>query len=217
MLGLLLYLIFGLNNYNSVAHFYDLASKLVYGDNLYKIQIDVLNQLPIEGKILILGGGTGLILKWLATHRPNLEIIFQDASSSMIKKARSNVSEDQNITFLHSSSFDHQYGADFVFAAFFFDLFTQQESEGIIKSVNQNCNYKPSWVVCDFILDNKTKRAVIRKIQIKLSILFFKITTSHHLNFLPNVFDAFNSTAYEARYSNRIAGGFLCSKVFSPI
>jgi ubiquinone/menaquinone biosynthesis C-methylase UbiE len=214
VLGLLLYPFFGLNNYNSIAFLYDFAAKFIYGDNLYKIQIDALSQLPAEGKLLILGGGTGQILKWLHKNRPKIQIAFQDASSKMIEIAKRRVHESQNIQFIHSASFNHDYQCDFVFAAFFFDLFTLNQSQNIIASVQNSNKDNLTWHVCDFVIDDKTKAKLLRKVQVKLSILFFKLTANHQLNYLPQVFQSFTGKGFKCMHNSTLGGGFLCSQAF---
>ncbi len=49
-------------NYNNSAWFYDSLAGLVYGKALVKAQVYLLQYIPADSNILIVGGGTGWIL-----------------------------------------------------------------------------------------------------------------------------------------------------------
>src|SRR5689334_3514018 len=65
------------NNYNSVAFFYDSLNRIVFGNSTIRSQVWLLQQIPANASILVIGGGTGWILEKLAeVHSSGLHIIY---------------------------------------------------------------------------------------------------------------------------------------------
>ncbi|MEO1255896.1 MAG: hypothetical protein AAFY41_13590, partial [Bacteroidota bacterium] len=90
------------NNFNSVAPFYDFLSKLVFDSSLLRAQKIYLDRIRSTDKVLILGGGTGEILKFV----PKCEsLYFLDKSSKMIEIAERKML-DQNTKFIQADFFN---------------------------------------------------------------------------------------------------------------
>ena len=201
-----------LNAYNIIANSYGLLASLMFGKSINKIQHKLIQQLPTEGTLLILGGGNGKILPLLYQHAPKLQIEYLEASSAMIELAIEQAPSSQDISFNHNSNFTTKHKAhDFIFCGFFFDQFTESEISQIIAKTGKE---EVSWFVADFSLTEVTKFRLWRKLQIKLSILFFKLVAKHAVNYLPNVFETFQQNGYRSVYMNTLSNGFYRSQVF---
>ncbi|MDA8886828.1 methyltransferase domain-containing protein [Bacteroidia bacterium] len=206
-----------LNSYNRIAPFYSILSRIVYGKSLIHIQEKLVSYLPKEGNILILGGGDGAVLPYLFKHAPLLSISYVESSSQMIELASKKTNSGQQITFYHNDDFSvDEQQIDFIFAAFFFDLFDEEKIRSIIHSLEDNCNCTNGirWFIADFDLSDISKNVWIRKFQIKLSITFFVLSTQHKTRNLPLIFNAFDKTGYKTLNKSTIKNGFLRAEVF---
>src|SRR5688572_10145370 len=93
-----------LNRFNRVAGVYDILARMVFGRSIQQAQLHFLNELPTQGNILILGGGTGWILKSILKVRPLITIWFVEASDAMIAKAKQQAGNDEaRIHFIHGT------------------------------------------------------------------------------------------------------------------
>ena len=186
-----------LNQYNKIAHFYTGLSRLVFGNQLLKIQQELIMHLPTDGKLLILGGGNGEILPSIFKHAPHLSIEYVEASSSMTKLAKKNAPNHQKITFHHKDVRDYSHKHDHIYAGFFLDLFHEKQIEQLIRKLE-----KPKqtiWYVADFQINKNTKNRLFRSIQLKLTILFFRLTTQHTINHLPDIRSIFLRLGYHEK------------------
>ncbi|PCJ67177.1 MAG: hypothetical protein COA58_02335 [Bacteroidetes bacterium] len=187
----------------------------MYGKSLLEIQFELISKIPKQGSLLILGGGDGKILPLIFKTSPQLQLIYVEASSVMIKLAIKNSPREQNILFVHSDNFDYPTEhIDYVYAGFIFDVFNEQKISYIINKIESSHTNNLTWYVVDFDLSQNTNLLGIRRIQIKLSILFFKITTEHSIKTLPKVFQIFRQNGYNTLKYNTLKRGFLRSEVF---
>ena len=186
-----------LNQYNKIAHFYTILSKLIFGDKLHKIQQELITQLPTEGKLLILGGGNGEILPLIYNHAPQLFINYVEASSTMIRLAKKKAPDQQKIKFHHMDVLDYSHKHDQIYSGFFLDLFHEKHIKQIIKKFEKS--NQTIWYVADFQINENTKNRLFRIIQLKLTILFFRLTTQHTIKHLPDICLVFSCSGYSKK------------------
>lgn len=188
------------NKYNYIAPFYKVISKLIYGNQLLKIQSELIKKLPLEEKICILGGGNGDILPLIYEHAPQLEIEYIDTSSRMIALAKQKIHPLQRVQFYHLDAFQINLKSKHIYAGFFLDQF----NENVIQSLIQKFESKNNqiWYVADFQLTKDTEWRFFRKIQLTLTILFFRLTTQHSLSYLPKIKAVFKKLNYSAQSEN---------------
>jgi ubiquinone/menaquinone biosynthesis C-methylase UbiE len=72
------------NDFDGIAWCYDFMSKLIFGGRLHRASIQWLDTLNTSDTVVVLGGGSGRILKHLA-HVAH--VIFIEKSPKMIKLA----------------------------------------------------------------------------------------------------------------------------------
>ena len=202
-----------LNQYNKIAHLYTGLSQLVFGNQLHKIQQELITHLPTDGKLLILGGGNGKILPHIYQHAPHLTIDYVEASSTMIQLAKKAKPKDQKITFHHKDVRDYNQKHDYIFAGFFLDLFDEKEIEELILKL-ENKNRETTWYIADFQLNKRTEYRLFRNIQLKLTILFFKLTTQHITNHLPDIRSVFFRISYSQKNKST---PFIFNEVFEKL
>jgi hypothetical protein len=189
----------------------------MYGNSLLAIQHLLIKELPLKGRLLILGGGNGQILPSIYNQSPNLKITFLEASSKMIALAKKQTPTRQDIIFIHSDSVESmKIDCDYVYASFFLDLFSPSYMKDIVQTIENYQKYPLTWFIADFHLGPTLKYRLLRALQVKLSILFFTITTNHHQNFLPDVFRFFIKNRYKSLVTIHLKYGFLRAQIFKP-
>ena len=77
-----------MNNFDSVAGYYDKLSILVFGTAMRRAQTAHLHDIPLGRNVLILGGGTGWLLSELSAVNPTCKVWYIDASSKMISLSK---------------------------------------------------------------------------------------------------------------------------------
>lgn len=111
------------NNYDNIAWIYDALSRLVYGNSIRQIQIDLLDSIPARARILVVGGGTGWILEEISKIHPSgLEVTYVEISKNMIQLARNRHIADNVVEFVHLpiEDFHPDSKFDVIFTAFLF-------------------------------------------------------------------------------------------------
>jgi hypothetical protein len=204
-----------LNSYNNIARSYSTLARIVYGDKLNQAKLTLVQTLPKHGNLLMIGGGNGEVLQAIFNHAPLLCVTYLEASDTMIVLAQKNSPAAMSITFEHSDSFEYaQVHIDAIYAAFFFDLFSPSKADEIIRLLEKKHTNKPTWHVGDFNLQGVDKWRITRKIQIKASILFFRLFTYHPYKKLPLVFQSFQKNGYISLFTSNLENNFLCIEVF---
>ena len=75
------------------------------------------------------------------------------------------------------------------------DLFHEKQIEELILKL-ENIKSETTWYIADFQLNRNTKYRLIRTIQLKATILFFRIATQHSIKHLPNIDTLFIQMKY---------------------
>lgn len=144
-----------LNGFNWISGIYDHAARVVFGKTIFDAQLTFIDDIPINSKILILGGGTGRILKEMIRVNPRCAIWYIDASSAMLEDAKERLRKlpSHDVHFLHGTvnSIPGEIKFDVVITNFFLDLFTVQSLEGIIEKIDKALLSESLWLVTDFV------------------------------------------------------------------
>ena len=91
------------NNYDRIARYYDVLSRMVFFRAQLKAQIDQLHFIPANSSVLIVGGGTGWILEEIAKlHSSGLRITYVEISAKMLELSRKRNVRANQVTFVHS-------------------------------------------------------------------------------------------------------------------
>ena len=110
------------SNYKYIAWVYDWLAKLVFGSKLELAKQALLSEIPTGAKILIVGGGTGSIIEYLAALNKKIEIGFVEQSKYMMDYAKKRNSTGLDIKYYNQSIVDFKLkGYDVVITNFFFD------------------------------------------------------------------------------------------------
>ena len=165
--------------------------------------------------MLIIGGGDGRILPLLFRHGPDLNIEFLEASASMIKLAKRRVNHLQRVTFTHNDRYEYTTTPDIIFCPFVWDLVKEEVIAQQIRAVEERQKRIPVWAVTDFQWKRSMPIALWRKMQLKLTILFFRITTKHTLKHLPDIFGVYEELGYKPLLNITLRGEFIRGTTFT--
>lgn len=148
-----------LDRFNWLARHYDFLSGIIFGKTLHQSQVCFLSSIPADCAILIIGGGTGEMLKELLMVNPTCRVWYVEASGQMVSLAREKISKDDHnrVWFIHGTEVSLPDGIffDVVITNFFLDLFTDARVLHICKTLWQKLNNDGLWLISDFVDEGK--------------------------------------------------------------
>jgi ubiquinone/menaquinone biosynthesis C-methylase UbiE len=173
-----------MNNFDTVAPFYDRLSSLVFGRSIRYAQTIYLHKIPREAKVLIVGGGTGWILRELLMLNPKCQVWYVEASHKMMELAKGKAKNFRNqITFIHGTenSIPANITFDSVITPFYLDLFSKGNCALAIQKIRSSLHTHGIWIAIDFV--NTTWW---HGVMLSFMYLFFRLTCSIEAMTLPN-------------------------------
>jgi tRNA (cmo5U34)-methyltransferase len=181
-----------LNRFNWIAGVYDSLTRLVFGRSFYKAQCFFLEDLKFRRKVLIIGGGTGWILRELLIVNAGCEVDYIEASSRMLAIARAEISDQDKhrvkFTLGTEKDIDAWPKYDAVITNFFLDLF-DDSLDHVIQKIRASLSKHSLWIVTDFI----DQRRWWHRLMLRVMYIFFNLTTGIEARRLPD---------YERRLAN---------------
>jgi ubiquinone/menaquinone biosynthesis C-methylase UbiE len=167
------------NDFDGIAKWYDRLAKLMFGDALIKSQLLFLNELPEEGNLLIIGGGTGWILKEVVTLRPQLKIDYVEASTKMIALSKAKNESSTEVQFIIGTEADiPETIYDAIITNFFLDVFKEGRLKAIMHHLKGKLSKDGVWLCTDFKKTGKWQQRFL----LKLMHLFFGLVSNLDAN-----------------------------------
>lgn len=156
-------------NFDPVVPFYDLLARLVFRNAIKKSQLALLDQIKEGDNVLIIGGGTGWIVKALLQVIQPSRIVYVEASAKMLQAAKTKVNSDR-VQWIHGTQEDIPIGEffDVVFTAYFLDVFDDVTLQKVVPQLIGHLNPNGKWLFADFVRSNWL---------VKLAYYFFNLTT----------------------------------------
>lgn len=201
-------------NYDTIAHFYDRLSRIVFGNAIYKAQLLLLKSIPAEANILIVGGGTGWILEEITRlHSSGLCITYVDVSEKMLILSRKRNTGSNKVAFINNAiqdtSLDQVY--DVVITPFLFDNFTNATAAIVFKKIHNHLKKGGRWLFADFRLQ---AYRIDQQVLLKIMYLFFNFFCSIEATKLPDIEAVFHNYSYRAFDEKKFFRGFIVSTVY---
>lgn len=198
------------SNYDNSAFFYDRLSRLVYGKALVNAQLYLLQQVPPNSSVLIVGGGTGWILEELSNiHYSGLDITYVEISSRMTALAQKRITGINKVTFIidaiENTPITQTY--DVVITPFLFDNFTEETLAKTFNRIHQQLKPKGLWLCTDFQLTSP----LWQKVLLKSMYLFFKILCGIETLSMPKIENQFGQHGYRTIATKTFYGDFIVS------
>ena len=200
-------------NFNNSAWFYDRLSRLVYGRALIEAQIYLLQFIPSNSKILIIGGGTGWILEEITSiYSYGLEITYAEVARKMISRAENRDTGKNKVCFINDAVENIKLPGDFdvVITPFLFDNFTEKTLQKIFGHINKRLKPGGIWLTTSFQLTGKWWQWFL----LKSMFLFFKILCSIEASRLPGIKGCFEKYGYQAISQQFFFDDFIISQIY---
>ena len=200
-------------NYDTIAWFYDRLARLVYGKTLVQAQQFLIKAIPANTSVLIVGGGTGLVLDEITKiHTTGLNITYVDASAEMIDRAQKRNAGENKVIFIaapiESAGIADIY--DVVLTPFLFDNFTDDSLRKIFSLIDTHVAANGMWLYCDF----QNTEVLWQKILLKVMYIFFRISCGIEAYHLPDAAACFAQHNYYVKDKMPFMNGFILSAVY---
>jgi len=200
-------------NYNNSAWFYDGLSRLVYGHALIDAQVYLLQFVPANSSVLIVGGGTGWILEELTKINPSgLRITYIEIAADMMARSRQRHTGLNEVYFINDAIENSSLNAKFdvVITPFLFDNFTAATTQKVFNHIHQVLKPGAIWLNADFQLTGKWWQNVL----LKSMFLFFRVLCDVEASELPDVEGQFRLFEYNAVDERSFYGDFIMARVY---
>jgi len=200
-------------NYNNSACFYDRLSRVVYGKTLINAQVYLLQFIPPDANILIVGGGTGWILEEIAKiHASGLTITYVEIAPQMIALSKKRNLGNNQVNFVNDAIENVNLSPDFdvVITPFLFDNFVDETVGKVFNHIHIKLKKNGMWLNCDFQLTGKWWQWIL----LKSMFLFFRIICGIEASKLPAVKRQFDQAGYNLISQKTFFGDFVISEVF---
>ena len=201
------------SNYNNSAWFYDGLSRLVYGRALINAQVYLLQFVPANSSVLIVGGGTGWILEELTKIHPSgLSITYVEIAADMMARSMRRNTGQNSVVFINNAIENVGINKEFdvVTTPFLFDNFTEATAQTVFNYIHQLLKPGAIWLNADFQLIGKWWQSVL----LKSMFLFFRMLCKIEASQLPDVERLFNAGGFRALEGKCFYGNFVVAKVY---
>lgn len=197
-------------NYNYIAPYYDVLSRLCFLNRQQKAHKIILNHLKSNDKILWLGGGSGWFLKEIDNLEIKLSIDYVEVSSVMMEKAKERKLKNISIHFIQEDilKFIPNQEYDVIITAFIFDHFQVNECEMMFNRFNSFLRPNGIWVYIDFNeVQNHFQRLLTHSM-----VLFFSVIAGIKTNDFPKIDYLFDE--YKLIDHQEYFGKYIQAKVY---
>ena len=186
-------------SYDRLAKHYDFLSRLVFFKSQVRAQTKQLIYIKNCKSLLIVGDGTGWILKDLNVFTKTINITFVETSAKMIELAKK-VNTHHQIEFIHQDieEYNTTLKFDSVLTPFLFDNFDESKAKNVFVHINRMLLEKAFWLYTDFRLDGKWWKILL----LKSMHLFFSLMKVVKVNALPKMENVFLAKDYKIRNEN---------------
>lgn len=142
-----------MNNYDPIARYYDLLSRMFFGRSEILAQVGLLGYVRAGSRMLIVGGGTGWILEEIAVRYPaGLRITYVESSGEMMRRAKRRRVGASVVSFvkLPVEEFVTDEGFDCILTGFVFDNFSDQLADRVMRRLCPMLASDGCWLFADF-------------------------------------------------------------------
>jgi tRNA (cmo5U34)-methyltransferase len=202
-----------MNNFDSVAPFYDQLAKIIFGSAMKKAQTAYLHVIKQGANVLILGGGTGWILSSLFAVNPTCKVWYIDSSTRMINLSKKVAADSKHQVFFilgTEAAIPPDILFDAVITNFYLDLFPPASCNTVIDKIRSSLQGESLWIISDFIDTTWWHNAMLR-----MMYRFFKMMSGIQASSLCDWKKLLEQKGFEERQSSQFFGRFIKSAVFS--
>ena len=197
------------NDFDRIAWCYDFLVRMVFGTRLDRASSHFLVNLRTSARVLILGGGTGKLMKNIAHVH---EVVYLEKSSKMLEKAKKR--SPANVKMLHGDfiAFEESKSFDVVICPFFLDVFLPHELREVLKKIHALLSLEGQVIVTDF-----QRTTLWSKQLISLMYLFFSKAAHLSGSRLLSIHEMMLHQGFEEIHHVSYQDGMVFSKSYQKI
>jgi ubiquinone/menaquinone biosynthesis C-methylase UbiE len=167
--------------FDFLAPVYQTLTDSIFGKKLELSQLQFISCIKADDQVLVLGGGSGNLLKSLLHHQPRVIVDYIDISEKMIQLAREKTQNPSTVNFIAGTEQnipDRKYTV--VITNFYLDLFSDTALQSVIQKIKTHLTPDAQWLATDFVSDKSW-----HKILLRIMYRFFRIATGIEARSLP--------------------------------
>jgi tRNA (cmo5U34)-methyltransferase len=186
------------SDFDHIAPYYNLLSRLVFGSSVHRAQLQYLDKISSEANVLIIGGGSGRFLKDVLLNRQFKKILYIESSAEMIrlsKEAIAGVEQSDHVEFITGTQADIPNAAmfDVVITHCFLNVFQGDALKEVMHKLESHLKPGGFWLFSDFRISSHGSHRIWQRVLIRLMYFFFRITAGLKSNTLENFDEMFSS------------------------
>ncbi len=204
------------NDFDKVAHFYDRLASLVFGKSIRKAQTEYFDLIPPFSRLLIIGGGTGWILKEILDRQPEVSICYLEKSTRMIEKAKYKES-DKKVQFINCpvEEWVTEIKFDFIICNFFLDVFQKEKLDRqIMPKIKNKMAIGGKLFVADFQTNGSNDNLLSQKILLWAMHRFFGVFSNMESDRLNDLNQSLKSNGFNVINEKYFFKEMIFSKVY---
>jgi tRNA (cmo5U34)-methyltransferase len=202
-----------LNSFDRIAPVYDRLASIVFGSALLEAQHAHLGSLIDARDVLILGGGTGGLLKNFLQLNSTARVMYLEASQRMIALSLKNVSgaDRHRVTFVHGTDeiLPPESQFDSVVINFFVDMFSASELTTLLRKLRLILRPGGQLLCTDFVDDAAWKKSLL-----SVMYAFFRFTAGLQNQQLAPWRKLIVEEGFDRQRSTVFWKGFICSELY---
>lgn len=192
---------------------YDRLARLVYGKAIREAQRVHLPLLRSARNVLIVGGGTGWLLRDVLELDPAVRIVYVEASGKMLELSRKCIqnTDSNRVTFVHGTelTLEDLPQFDAIIANFYLDLFTSMELSDVLARLKRTLRPNAKMLCTDFVNNTWWQGALL-----SIMYRFFRLTTGLQNKQLPAWRSGVEAQGFQRVSSRSFWNGFILSELF---
>lgn len=209
-------------DFDRIAPNYDLFARLVFGNAVKNSQLVVLDFIPDQSAVLIVGGGTGWLLKALLQKKSVSKVVYIEASARMLELSRKQallVNYTAIVDFRLGTEKSIQAGErfDVVITHFLLDVFTAQTAGKFIQTVGASLQQQGIWLCTDFSLEEHDSGKWWKKTLIRAMYAFFRWTCHIEATRLPPLHTLFAPAKWQCVYKTGFYNNLIVARIYRKL
>jgi len=205
-------------NFNFVAPSYEMLARLVFGNEHRRAEAFFLPAIPVGSRVLLVGGGSGHLLRELLTTRDPAAVAFVEPSSAMRRRAVKRVRQMANAArvmfYATSGELSGQPVFDALVTPYVLDLFPDDELRTeFLPPLVASLSPAARWLFTDFVSSQNRRQALL----LKVMYAFFRLVAAIPARRLPDYNSVFIQYGFVKTVVRCFANGMIESTVLEKI
>lgn len=206
--------------FNLLSGFYDASVRFIFGSQLINLQKELLDGLSKRKTCLIIGGGTGEVLRYAQDIDLADRYYYAELSTRMLAKAKAHLTSDELRQVTFGPDWKRLLGdqkVDYIVLPFVLDCYPESAVRNMIQQLKQVLADEGQILIIDFNEEpvDGHRPTAFQQLFIQCLYLFFAITTSIEARRLPRILTLMPAEGF--RLQNRIGkrNGWLLATCWS--